>query len=55
MPHEVTDLEPVFDYLCNMKDAPWEIRYICFVWLSLICIIPFDLKRVDSYSEPEVS
>ncbi|KAG0166735.1 hypothetical protein DFQ28_006283 [Apophysomyces sp. BC1034] len=51
MSHEVTDLEPILDFLCSLdaKDSViWEARYICFLWLSLICMIPFDLKRVDS-------
>ncbi|CAO3634880.1 unnamed protein product [Cunninghamella echinulata] len=51
MSHEVTDLEVVFDFLSNLDSSNnnyWETRYICFVWLSLICMIPFDLKKVDS-------
>ncbi|KAI9308157.1 tubulin folding cofactor D C terminal-domain-containing protein [Cunninghamella echinulata] len=51
MSHEVTDLEMVFDFLSNLDSSNnnyWETRYICFVWLSLICMIPFDLKKVDS-------
>ncbi|KAI8082900.1 tubulin-specific chaperone D-like protein [Halteromyces radiatus] len=54
MSHEVTDLESVFHFLSNLDDTNiqiWETRYICFVWLSLICMIPFDLKRVDSGSD----
>ncbi|CAG5136571.1 unnamed protein product [Candidula unifasciata] len=26
----------------------WETRYILLVWLSIVCLIPFDLKRLDS-------
>ncbi|KAG2210327.1 hypothetical protein INT47_003312 [Mucor saturninus] len=51
MSHEVTDLEPVFEFLSAMDFSAtelWEARYICFIWLSLICMIPFDLKKVDS-------
>ncbi|KAI9499220.1 tubulin folding cofactor D C terminal-domain-containing protein [Zychaea mexicana] len=57
MSHDVADLEPVFEFLCVMDDrsVPWETRYICFIWLSLICMIPFDLKRVDSASNTEAS
>ena len=57
MSHDVADLEPVFEFLCAMNDRsiPWETRYICFIWLSLICMIPFDLKRVDSASASEVT
>ncbi|CAO0797055.1 unnamed protein product [Mucor circinelloides] len=51
MSHEVTDLEPVYEFL-NKIDSEntklWEARYICFIWLSLICMIPFDLKKIDS-------
>ena len=57
MSHEVSDLEPVFEFLYSL-DATltklWEARYICFIWLSLICMIPFDLKKVDSGSQFEV-
>ncbi|OBZ90614.1 Tubulin-specific chaperone D [Choanephora cucurbitarum] len=51
MSHEVTDLEPVFECLSNIDSKRtdlWEARYVCFIWLSLICMIPFDLKRIDS-------
>ncbi|PHZ15957.1 ARM repeat-containing protein [Rhizopus microsporus ATCC 52813] len=57
MPHEVTDLEPVFEFLCkqDITGSSWELRYICFIWLSLICMIPFDLKRIDSASQSQDS
>ncbi|CAO3632731.1 unnamed protein product [Cunninghamella blakesleeana] len=51
MSHEVTDLEAVFDFLSNLDSSVnefWETRFICFIWLSLICMIPFDLKKIDS-------
>ncbi|KAI9485376.1 MAG: armadillo-type protein [Benjaminiella poitrasii] len=54
MSHEVTDLEPVFEFLSRLdptKSDLWEARYVCFIWLSLICMIPFDLKRIDSGSQ----
>ncbi|KAI8970360.1 armadillo-type protein [Mycotypha africana] len=54
MSHEVTDLEPVFHFLFSLNSADtslWEVRYVCFIWLSLICMIPFDLKRIDSGSQ----
>ncbi|KAI9279580.1 armadillo-type protein [Sporodiniella umbellata] len=58
MSHEVTDLEPVFEFL-NRQDSTsntsWEVRYISFIWLSLICMIPFDLKRVDSAHQTQDS
>ncbi|GAN10993.1 tubulin-specific chaperone D-like [Mucor ambiguus] len=51
MSHEVTDLEPVYEFLNKIESENtklWEARYICFIWLSLICMIPFDLKKIDS-------
>ncbi|KAI8636410.1 tubulin folding cofactor D C terminal-domain-containing protein [Parasitella parasitica] len=51
MSHEVTDLEPVYEFLYKLDSESsklWEARYICFIWLSLICMIPFDLKKIDS-------
>jgi hypothetical protein len=47
----VEDLEPVFRFLKaqNAKQAMyWQSRYMTILWLSLLCIVPFDLKIVDS-------
>ncbi|NWT55444.1 TBCD protein, partial [Erythrocercus mccallii] len=49
-PHEVRDLQPVLDMLAkqNPRDAEtWETRYMLLLWLSMICLIPFDLARFD--------
>uniref|UniRef100_A0A8D2PLM3 Tubulin-specific chaperone D n=1 Tax=Zosterops lateralis melanops TaxID=1220523 RepID=A0A8D2PLM3_ZOSLA len=49
-PHEVRDLQPVLDMLAkqNPKDTEtWETRYMLLLWLSMICLIPFDLARFD--------
>lgn len=49
--HEVSDLEPTFYFLVALNPGDfkaWETRYVLLIWLSLICIIPFDLKTVDS-------
>ncbi|XP_062448054.1 tubulin-specific chaperone D isoform X2 [Rhea pennata] len=49
-PHEVGDLQPVLDMLVdqNPKDCEtWETRYMLLLWLSMICLIPFDLARFD--------
>ncbi|KAG0043760.1 hypothetical protein BGZ83_011058, partial [Gryganskiella cystojenkinii] len=50
-PHEVEDLEPAFAFLKAQNDRskrPWETRYVLLLWLSLMCMIPFDLKSIDS-------
>ena len=26
----------------------WESRYVLLLWLSMACMIPFDLSRLDS-------
>ncbi|NXS59961.1 TBCD protein, partial [Brachypteracias leptosomus] len=49
-PHEVSDLQPVLDMLaeqCPKDSETWETRYMLLLWLSMICLIPFDLARFD--------
>ncbi|KAI7803484.1 putative tubulin-specific chaperone D [Triplophysa rosa] len=58
-PHEVSDVQPVLDLLCRQdpKDTEtWETRYILLLWLSMTCLIPFDLSRLDGHlsTDPEV-
>ncbi|KAF9581923.1 hypothetical protein BGW38_000889, partial [Lunasporangiospora selenospora] len=49
-PHEVADIEPAFAFLkaLNKRGTAWETRYVLMLWLSLMCMIPFDLKSIDS-------
>lgn len=51
-PHAVNDLLPTLTLLehCMASDSltSWEIRYILLLWLSLICMIPFDLAQFDA-------
>ncbi|KND02583.1 uncharacterized protein SPPG_03041 [Spizellomyces punctatus DAOM BR117] len=51
--HEVADLEPVLAFLETMDGTLqdpllWEARYVLLLWLSLLSMIPFDLRNVDS-------
>ncbi|KAI8799511.1 tubulin folding cofactor D C terminal-domain-containing protein [Cladochytrium replicatum] len=49
--HEASDLEPVFGFLSDLEAAKvdsWETRYVLLLWLSIIVMIPFDLKVIDS-------
>ncbi|XP_069339168.1 tubulin-specific chaperone D isoform X2 [Eulemur rufifrons] len=49
-PHEVADVEPVLDMVAGQdpKDhQTWETRYMLLLWLSVTCLIPFDLSRLD--------
>ncbi|KAM7387217.1 hypothetical protein PAMA_009704 [Pampus argenteus] len=53
-PHEVADVEPVLDLLSRQdpRDTEtWETRYMLLLWLSMTCLIPFDLSRLDGYLE----
>jgi len=50
----VVDLERTFYYLeqQNATDfATWEVRYVLLLWLSIIILVPFDLKIIDSSAE----
>ncbi|KAG7262649.1 hypothetical protein CRUP_001489, partial [Coryphaenoides rupestris] len=51
-PHEVADVQPVLDLLSTQdpKDPDiWETRYMLLLWLSMTCLIPFDLSRLDGH------
>ncbi|XP_013417607.2 tubulin-specific chaperone D-like [Lingula anatina] len=51
MPHEVADVEPVLALLAQqnpMDHETWETRYVLMIWLSIVCMIPFDMVRLDS-------
>lgn len=55
-PHEVADVQPVLDLLLRQdpKDSEtWETRYMLLLWLSMTCLIPFDLSRLDGHLESE--
>ncbi|XP_033827733.1 tubulin-specific chaperone D [Periophthalmus magnuspinnatus] len=56
-PHEVADVQPVLDLLLRQdpKDnKTWETRYMLLLWLSMTCLIPFDLSRLDGHLEHDV-
>jgi len=49
--HEVSDFEPALKLLRSIDindHDKWELRYIMLLWLSILCLIPFDLKTIDS-------
>ncbi|KAG8006910.1 Tubulin-specific chaperone D [Nibea albiflora] len=55
-PHEVADVQPVLDLLSRQDPTDsetWETRYMLLLWLSMTCLIPFDLYRLDGHLEPE--
>ncbi|XP_069810141.1 tubulin-specific chaperone D isoform X2 [Dendropsophus ebraccatus] len=49
-PHEVVDVHPVLEMISVQNPADhetWETRYMLLLWLSMTCLIPFDLSRLD--------
>ncbi|XP_041434665.1 tubulin-specific chaperone D-like isoform X2 [Xenopus laevis] len=59
-PHEVVDLLLVLEMISaqDPKDhETWETRYMLVLWLSMTCLIPFDLscldENIDSDSGPK--
>ncbi|XP_068193131.1 tubulin-specific chaperone D [Antennarius striatus] len=50
LPHEVAVFHPVLDLLSRQdpKDLEtWQTRYVLLLWLSMTCLLPFDLYRLD--------
>ncbi|KAI0086506.1 ARM repeat-containing protein [Irpex rosettiformis] len=51
-PHEIADLSVALDFLL-LPDGPaqvtwqWHLRYVMLLWMSLICMLPFDLAQFD--------
>ncbi|KAG6890812.1 hypothetical protein C0995_003245 [Termitomyces sp. Mi166 len=51
-PHEIADLSVALDFLLLpqsliQNSIQWALRYVVLIWLSLICMIPFDLAQFD--------
>ncbi|KFO35749.1 Tubulin-specific chaperone D [Fukomys damarensis] len=49
-PHEVADVQPVLNMISEQNPTDhetWETRYMLLLWLSVTCLIPFDLSRFD--------
>ena len=51
LPHEVADIETVLSLLESEKSDIWHAKYVLFLWLSILVLIPFDLKRLDGEKE----
>ena len=51
LPHEVSDIETVLALLESEKSDIWHAKYVLFLWLSILVLIPFDLKRLDGERE----
>lgn len=52
LPHEIADLSIALSYMQNANTLvvevdQWALRYTFLLWLSLICMLPFDLAQFD--------
>ncbi|KAG7398260.1 hypothetical protein PHYBOEH_011433 [Phytophthora boehmeriae] len=57
LPHEVSDFEPTLQLLQSQDrtdHSAWETRYVLLLWLSMLCLVPFDLHTIDSSSSAAV-
>ncbi|XP_031592420.1 tubulin-specific chaperone D isoform X1 [Oreochromis aureus] len=55
-PHEVANVQPVLDLMSRQDPSDsetWETRYMLLLWLSMTCLIPFDLSRLDGHLESD--
>ncbi|KAK0503901.1 TBCD protein [Armillaria luteobubalina] len=54
LPHEIADLSIALSYMQNANTLvvgvdQWALRYTFLLWLSLICMLPFDLAQFDEF------
>ncbi|ESK95004.1 tubulin-specific chaperone d [Moniliophthora roreri MCA 2997] len=59
-PHEVADLGIAVGYMQSPdgfihESSQWTLRYVLLLWLSLICMIPFDLAQFDEDEEGQTA
>eukprot|EP00041_Stephanoeca_diplocostata_P031627 m.989891 g.989891 ORF g.989891 m.989891 type:complete len:1244 (-) comp23999_c0_seq3:287-4018(-) len=49
--HEASDFHPTVERIVGLEPnnpAEWQKRYILLLWLSLICMLPFNMAVLDS-------
>lgn len=54
LPHENCDFEPLLALLASQDKADvytWQTRYMLLIWLSIVCMVPFDLHKFDLTDE----
>lgn len=54
LPHEIADIDFVLGYLerQQLNDSDnWETRYILLLWLSILVLNPFQMSRLDAFTE----
>ncbi|KAI0061711.1 TBCD protein [Artomyces pyxidatus] len=54
-PHEIADLSVALEFIQGLDDIKhpsiWPLQYIVLLWISLICMIPFDLNQFDEVAD----
>jgi tubulin-specific chaperone D len=50
LPNDVYLLEPVLASV-SITNLQWQTTYILLLWLSLICLAPFDLASIESLND----
>ena len=56
LPHENCDFEPLLALLASQDRTDvytWQTRYMLLIWLSIVCMVPFDLHKFDLTDENE--
>lgn len=56
-PHEVSDLPIAVSYMITgsfvEESNNWALRYLILLWISLVCMLPFDLSQFDNIENDE--
>lgn len=54
LPHELSDLEFVLELLEKQDPKEfknWETRYMLLLWMSILVLNPFQMSRLDAYTQ----
>lgn len=47
--HNANDFEPLLFFIISSEGiASWDLKYFSLLWLSVVLLVPFDFKRLDS-------
>ena len=56
-PHEVPDLPIAVSYMITgsfvEESNNWALRYLILLWISLVCMLPFDLSQFDNIGDDD--
>lgn len=47
--HDASDFEPLLFFIISSEGvASWDLKYFSLLWLSVVLLVPFDFKRLNS-------